>query len=99
MRLDNRLERARLGVLDHLRDNLAALTVEHGENDGLVGVGIAAPLAGLVLAADQRLVGFNVAVQRTLAVEHGEVLPDLMAHAPSGLVRAAELALQLLGRN
>jgi len=58
----------------------------------------ASPFAGS-LAADIRLIDFNMAGQGRLAVQVAHVFPDLVRHAEGGRVRDAQLALQLLRRD
>ena len=59
-----------------------------------------APLAVLArLTADVGFVGFDMPAKHRVAVNLRHVFADFMAHAPSCLVRHAQLALQFLGRN
>ena len=84
----------------HVRHNAGddiATTFHHAEHDDLAKRR-PAPLAG-ALAADHDLVNLDVATDRRVAVNEGEVLADFMTHAPSRLVVHRKLALQFLGRN
>src|ERR1700730_627698 len=53
-------------------------------------------LAPAALASDHRLIGFNMSRQRRIAINKTKIFPNLMAHAPSGLVVHTKLALQFL---
>src|SRR5687767_5361137 len=89
-----------LHVRNNPRHQLAAALI-HSEHESLV-VEVAATAEDLGVSADQRLVDLDNltgAAEGIVAVEAGHVLPDLMAHAPRGLVGDAQFPLDTLGGN
>lgn len=80
----------RLG--DHFGNDFAT-TLDHAQHDLLV------VMALLVLAADERLVGFHdaKAAEWAVAIYLAHILADFVAHAPSALVGHTQLPLQFLG--
>ena len=81
---------------DDLGVDLAA-SLKDAKDHGLARA--ATILAPALLAADERLVGLDVARQRRLAVHQSHVLPDLVPHAERRGVGDAQLALQFLRRD
>jgi len=101
-RLDMRLNDGLQGPLAHVRHDVGhhvASPFKHPEYDGLARRSASA-LSTRPLAADVGFVGLNIVAarsattQRPLAVRLRHVFPDLMRHAPCGLVGHAKLALQ-----
>lgn len=99
VRFDDRLDRGTARALDNLRHYIP-VALQHPEHGSFLG---ATPrLAGTLnagLSTDVGFVGLRVARQPIVAIGRGYVLADLMAHAPSRLVRHAKLALEFLGRD
>lgn len=85
-------QRCALHVRHDLGDHFA-VAVLHCKDNGLAAR--AAPALPRPLAADIAFICFYIAVQRAVAVQNGHVFADFMAHAPSRLVGASELALKL----
>lgn len=75
-----------------------ASTLDRAENDGLaINVLLAGKLRiGARLAANERLVGLYLALQRFVGVLVHELIANQIRHAPRGLVRDAELPFKLL---
>ena len=99
VRQHNRLEAGAALVRNDLGDDVA-VTLQHAHDDRLASG--AAHVLALLDAADKRFIDFYGgarATDRRFAVNVGHVLADFMAHAPSGLVGNAKLALQFLRRH
>lgn len=94
--LDDRDQGALGEVGDDLRHHVA-VSLHDAHDDGLAKRPPAGPPGAVT--ADVGLVHLDHARQRLLAVHGRHVLADFVPHPPSGLVRHAELALQLLGRD
>lgn len=82
-------------VIDVAGDDFA-ITLDHAEDNGLVGVSAA---FGLLrpLAADVGLVDFDMPTEPAIPVNLTHVLADFVTDAPRGFVGDAKLALQFLG--
>lgn len=95
--LEDRRENVSTALAGKDAGNDFAAAFDDAENDRLV------VLTLLVLAADESLVGLDNAAtgaaKAVVAVNVAHVLPDQVAHAPSGLVRHANGALDFLGRH
>ena len=99
VRIDRRLERGSADIFDNLRNHVA-VALHHAENDRLTW-GTAPAFASLADPADIGFVNLHYRPEtayRIAAVNSGHILADFMAHAPSGFVGNAELALDFLGR-
>jgi len=73
-------------------------SLQHSKDNGFVFRATTATHTAS-LSANVSLINFNLAGQGKLAVNLFHVLANLMAHAPSRLVRHTKLALQFLCRN
>lgn len=97
MLLNQRFHRRAMTARYNLRHHVAA-ALEEADNGVLVAlVSRALPLDR---TADQRFVDLDCdarAAERSNAVNHAHVLADHVAHAPSGFVGDAQLALDTLG--
>lgn len=97
--VNHRFHRLAVTRRDHLCGYLAA-ALNHADHGGVVGL-ITRTFAG-TRATDQRFVNFHVpsrTAEQVNAINFAHILPDHVAHAPSGLVRHAKLALDFLGRH
>lgn len=75
-----------------------SVTFDHAHDNRLV-VTLPTTVAALLLSTDPRLVNFDMAFQRPLAVRLRHQFAKLMRHAPRSFVSAADLALQFLRRH
>ena len=92
-----RLHRCPANIGDYARHQVSA-ALHHTEH-GRLASGAAPTFAG-ALAADHRLVDFNMGTataNRRIAINLANVLADFVAHAPRRFVAYAQLALQFLG--
>lgn len=94
---DQREQRGAARVRDNARNNIAA-ALDHPE-DGRLETRRMPVLSGRpsAIAANVGLVDFDMAAEPVVAVNLRHVLANLVAHAPRGLVRHSELALEFLG--
>lgn len=83
-------------LLDDLRHHLTA-TLKHSHDYGLAVA--SAILRAPLLSANIGFVHLHNALKRPFTIHIGDVLADLMPHAPCRFVRDAELPLQFKGRD
>lgn len=96
--LNNRIQAGLGTVGNDLGDDLAT-TFEHSENNCLPLRPTASTCVAGLATANVGFVDLNLAKEGKLPIYLGNVLTNLMAHAPRTLVRHAKLAFQFLGRN